>query len=184
MGLRAGLDAVKKKTVSLPWQESSPDSLAVHAIPRHYTNWANPAPRCRSSFSLWLKIRIFNVYKTAVGDNCDSRVSDVHTSSAFTLVSVTYAVSGTCRSYRTPPHPVSCRLPTAAVRVRDRVKSSGICGRRWHWGWCASISLPIIHSTDCSTSVIQGWYRMQINGLSNSGLEELCLLGCYAVWLL
>jgi hypothetical protein len=47
---------------------------------------------------------------------------------------------------------VSCRLPTAAARVRSRVVMWDLWWTKWHWGrfsQCTSISAVNSHSTKC-----------------------------------
>jgi hypothetical protein len=67
--------------------------------------------------------------------------------------------------------PVSCRLPTAAARVRAQVRSCGICGERsgtvtdflrvlW-------FPLPIFipPTAPHSSSIVRGWYSRPISGI-------------------
>jgi hypothetical protein len=66
---------------------------------------------------------------------------------------------------------VSCRLPTAAARVRSRDRSRGICGGQSGTGadflGVLLFPLPILIAPTAphsSSSIIQGWYNMPNNG--------------------
>jgi hypothetical protein len=62
---------------------------------------------------------------------------------------------------------VSCRLPTAATRVRAQV-TWDLWWTKWHWGRFSpstSVSPANFHSTDCSTFIIiRGWYSWSVGG--------------------
>jgi hypothetical protein len=68
-------------------------------------------------------------------------------------------------------HAVSCRLPTAAARIRDQVRTWGICGGQSGTGAgllrVLRFPLPIIippTAPHSSSSIIQGWYSRPISG--------------------
>jgi hypothetical protein len=60
---------------------------------------------------------------------------------------------------------VSRRLPTAAARIRARVKFCGICGGQsgTRAGFLHVLRFPSAkHSIDCSTLIIRGWYTRPV----------------------
>jgi hypothetical protein len=74
---------------------------------------------------------------------------------------------------------VSCRLPTAAVRVRDWVRSCGICGGQsdTEAGFLriARFPLPIRIppiAPQSSSSIIRGWYNRPNSGLSTKWTQS------------